>query len=72
MGKLPHKNLCRQRISNSNYSGLLLPTKINPLENLTHEIKETEGLSAVLHYIWCFVKVGVVCTKVGEVCTKWA
>ena len=43
MGKLPHenqthKNLYTRRISNSNYGGLLLPTKINPLENITHEI----------------------------------
>ena len=33
-----HENLYTRRISNSNYGGLRSPTKINPLENLTHEI----------------------------------
>ena len=38
MGKLPHENLYTQRISNNNYGGLLLLTKINPLKNFTHKI----------------------------------
>ena len=33
-----HENLYTQTISISNYGGLLSPTKINPIENLTHEI----------------------------------
>ena len=36
--KLNPRNLYTQRISNSNYSGLLSPTKINLLEHLTRKI----------------------------------
>ena len=34
----PTKNVYTQGISNSNYVGLLTPSKINPLENVTMEI----------------------------------
>ena len=37
VGKLPHENLYTRRNSYSSYSGLLLPTKINPHKNLTRK-----------------------------------
>ena len=41
------------RISNSNNGGLLLPTKINPNENLTHKIVSTKICTfTILRYIF--------------------
>ena len=42
-----------RRISNSNHGELLLPTKINPLENLTREI-----LSARKFFAFKVLKIG--------------
>ena len=52
--KLNPRKFVHTKISNSNYGGRLLPTKMYPLENLTHEILWPQNFLSSKYHIYMY------------------